>query len=112
MRSSRRGFLAGLGAFLATPAIVHAGNIMPVRTPRVLVPRSLTIFVDQAFAGGFVNGSRENPFRTLQDALAFLDKAGAGGTIQLASGTYNLAPSSETSFAMYGSAGTNRRQPA
>jgi len=32
MISSRRGFLTGLGAFiLAAPAIVHAGNLMPVK---------------------------------------------------------------------------------
>lgn len=31
MNLSRRGFLSGLGSLLAAPAIVHAGNLMPVK---------------------------------------------------------------------------------
>lgn len=31
MPLSRRGFLSGLTSMLAAPAIVHAGNLMPVR---------------------------------------------------------------------------------
>ncbi len=33
---SRRGFVAGLAALIAAPAIVRAGNIMPVRNYIVL----------------------------------------------------------------------------
>jgi hypothetical protein len=32
--ATRRGFLAGLGSLLAAPAIVHAGNLMPVKVMR------------------------------------------------------------------------------
>lgn len=33
MKATRRGFLGGLGALLAMPAIVKVGSIMPVRVP-------------------------------------------------------------------------------
>jgi hypothetical protein len=33
---SRRSFLSGLGSMLAAPAIVHAGNLMPVRAVPVV----------------------------------------------------------------------------
>jgi hypothetical protein len=36
---NRRGLLAGLGSLLAAPAIVHAGNLMPVKAPRPLLQR-------------------------------------------------------------------------
>lgn len=32
----RRGFITGLASALAAPAIVHAGNLMPVKSPKVL----------------------------------------------------------------------------
>jgi hypothetical protein len=32
MNINRRGLLVGLGSALAAPAIVHAGNLMPVKT--------------------------------------------------------------------------------
>jgi hypothetical protein len=38
MDLNRRGFLAGLGSLLAAPAIVHAGNLMPVRALSVEAP--------------------------------------------------------------------------
>ncbi len=39
MLIGRRGFLAGLASLLAAPAIVHAGNLMPVRSiERLLLP--------------------------------------------------------------------------
>lgn len=39
MLIGRRGFLAGLGSLLAAPAIVHAGNLMPVRSiERFILP--------------------------------------------------------------------------
>lgn len=39
MLIGRRGFLAGLGSMLAAPAIVHAGNLMPVRSiERFILP--------------------------------------------------------------------------
>jgi len=34
----RRGFLKGLAALVAAPAIVRAASIMPVRTPKLVVP--------------------------------------------------------------------------
>lgn len=34
MNFSRRGFIAGLSSILTAPAIVHAGNLMPVRVLR------------------------------------------------------------------------------
>ena len=38
----RRSFLAGLGSMLAAPAIVHAGNLMPVKAlPKVPVAVAL-----------------------------------------------------------------------
>lgn len=30
---ARRSFLTGLASLIATPAIVHAGNLMPVKAP-------------------------------------------------------------------------------
>ncbi len=39
MLIGRRAFLTGLGSLLAAPAIVHAGNLMPVRSiERLLLP--------------------------------------------------------------------------
>jgi hypothetical protein len=35
----RRGFLLGLGAAIAAPAIVRAASLMPVRVPRLLRDR-------------------------------------------------------------------------
>jgi hypothetical protein len=35
----RRGFLAGLGALIAAPAIVRAGIIMPVKPSLILPPK-------------------------------------------------------------------------
>ena len=41
MELKRRGFLLGLGALIAAPAIVRIENIMPVRAPKlVLAPAS------------------------------------------------------------------------
>jgi hypothetical protein len=37
MRPSRRGFLVGLGAVIAAPAIVRASSLMPVKAPRKLI---------------------------------------------------------------------------
>lgn len=34
---ARRSFLVGLGSMLAAPAIVHAGNIMPIKGVRSLI---------------------------------------------------------------------------
>lgn len=34
MMTSRRSFIIGLGSMLAAPAVVHAGNLMPVRAPK------------------------------------------------------------------------------
>lgn len=34
---TRRGFLAGIGAVLAAPAIVRAESLMPVRAPRLVL---------------------------------------------------------------------------
>lgn len=31
---NRRGILVGVGAMLAAPAIVHAGNLMPIKIPK------------------------------------------------------------------------------
>ena len=40
MLQSRRNFLRGLGAAaLAAPAIVHAGNLMPIKPVRLLSPQ-------------------------------------------------------------------------
>ena len=36
---ARRSFLAGLGSLLAAPAIVHAGNLMPVKRVILTPPR-------------------------------------------------------------------------
>lgn len=39
---NRRGLLLGLASALAAPAIVHAGNLMPIRSvPRLLRPKEL-----------------------------------------------------------------------
>lgn len=69
---ARRSFLAGLGSLLAAPAIVHAGNIMPVRSiERLILPAydwdSFDAFnvnmdatyqwVDQTFAGEYAGWS-------------------------------------------------------
>ncbi len=34
---ARRGFLAGLGALLAAPTIVHAGNLMPISAKHQMI---------------------------------------------------------------------------
>ena len=40
---ARRSFLAGLGSLLAAPAIVHAGNLMPVKaSPLSMSMRCIT----------------------------------------------------------------------
>ena len=41
MQFSRRGFIGGLVAALATPAIVRASSLMPVRTPIVPIRMSM-----------------------------------------------------------------------
>ena len=45
----RRSFLAGLGAMLAAPAIVHAGNLMPISAAH-LVPSGRTIIQTLEYA--------------------------------------------------------------
>ena len=48
---ARRGFLAGLASMLAAPAIVHAGNLMPIKgepLPPISV-RTLFVDVDMTF---------------------------------------------------------------
>lgn len=42
MIHTRRKFLTGLGSLLAAPAIVHAGNLMPVKALRVPLRGSIT----------------------------------------------------------------------
>lgn len=44
----RRAFLAGLGSMLAASAIVHAGNLMPVRALRQCSPFRLCADYDGA----------------------------------------------------------------
>jgi hypothetical protein len=43
MKFSRRGFLSGLGAVLAAPAVVRAANLMPVRGIIMPAPLRLTL---------------------------------------------------------------------
>lgn len=87
MNINRRGFLTGLGALIAAPAVVRYANIMPVKAPRIVLPG--TIYVDPAYAG-LANGSSAAPFRTIQEAVDLVLRAGRAGragrdvTIQLA----------------------------
>lgn len=46
----RRAFLSGLGALLAAPAIVHAGNLMPV-SAKMVAPVSLLEFDFHRYSG-------------------------------------------------------------
>ena len=48
--SSRRGFLIGLGAMMAAPAIVHAGNLMPVRALERITFYGVPIEFDDRYA--------------------------------------------------------------
>lgn len=41
MQTTRRGFLTGLGALLAAPAVVHAGNLMPISAKNLLAPPTI-----------------------------------------------------------------------
>lgn len=66
---NRRGFLTGLGAMIAAPAIVHAGNLMPVRAiERLILPSSpnfaeLTAITRKAFLPRlFVQIYNSSPF--------------------------------------------------
>lgn len=40
---ARRSFLSGLASLIAAPAIVHAGNLMPVRAVKWAAPKANTI---------------------------------------------------------------------
>lgn len=53
--SSRRGFLVGLGALLAAPALIRAENLMPVRSvEHLLYPWQVTLEQDSKMAGTLV----------------------------------------------------------
>lgn len=87
---ARRSFLAGLGAMLATPAIVHAGNLMPVRSiERFTRSGAVTFYVNH----GCEDSSRHNglstlqPFRTVQEALKAAERHKAV-TVQLMASKY------------------------
>lgn len=59
---TRRGFLAGLGALIAAPAIVHASNIMPVRMMPGLDPDG-GYLVPEPFIRGLADLQREINWR-------------------------------------------------
>jgi hypothetical protein len=39
---NRRGFIAGVGILIAAPAVVKASSLMPVRSPKIIIPHSYT----------------------------------------------------------------------
>lgn len=67
MLVNRRGVLAGLGAVLAAPAIVHAGNLMPVRSIERLLQKGPMIRM--LSPDGVVLG--EIPLEPIEGRLAF-----------------------------------------
>jgi Protein of unknown function (DUF1565) len=86
----RRGFLAGLGALIAAPAIVRASSLMPVR--RLPLLGRVTLHVDKVLYVRFPDGSPERPFRTIQGAMrAAQNLRSSIPIIQLASGEYEVA---------------------
>ena len=53
MTTTRRGFIAGLAALIAAPAIVRASSLMPIRTPKLIIPtpkfysnRTIRVYMD------------------------------------------------------------------
>ena len=52
----RRAILRGLGSLLAAPAIVHAGNLMPIRGERLLTMRCLTDYPLRDHAAAILYG--------------------------------------------------------
>lgn len=53
--SSRRSFIGGLAALMAAPAIVRAGNIMPVRN-MIIVPKFTDAQIAADIEGFFTAG--------------------------------------------------------
>lgn len=62
LNTNRRGFLTGLGAFFAAPAIVRIENIMVVKTPKLIIP-SVPNIIRSANTGMllYVQGGLEHP---------------------------------------------------
>ncbi len=91
----RRRFLAGLAAAIAAPAIVRASNLMPVKVMTPMASDPLTVYVDPLLdlrAPGFYCGIR--PFRTIQEAIDFVEKSGAReSAINLCSGVHTARAS-------------------
>src|SRR6185503_19272122 len=90
MTVSRRGFLLGLGAAIAAPAVVRSGVLELVRG-RVLLTEDVTYYVDPYFGKHEYDGlSPDKPIRSIQKAL---DKISIpkerAVTFNLASGTYS-----------------------
>jgi hypothetical protein len=80
METNRRGFLIGVGAVLAAPAIVRASSLMPVKAMKLGTPSSLN-FNFMPFDDVAVGGIRMHNWRA-----ALLP-----GLIDIFEGEYDLA---------------------
>lgn len=68
--TSRRGFLGGIFAVAASPAIVRAASLMPVAAPKIIVPPTDIITPDQLF-GEFLYKGDGATARTIQHNLGW-----------------------------------------
>lgn len=72
----RRSFLVGMGAMLAAPAIVHAGNLMPVKAFKII--RLPTEFELELIEAAKQLGAREYDVDSLRsDAVEWAESASA-----------------------------------
>lgn len=99
----RRSFLMGIGAALAAPTIVHAGNLMPIRAiERVLMPVLWGdgIHDDTAAFQALLNG---DPVKILNEC------ASREGRSVFVDGRFAFTPTveSESFAASYGASGFN-----
>lgn len=74
MITSRRGFLSGVGALLAAPAIVRVSALMPISTPKLLddfTTDNLRYRATERFRAGWMNSAqfRELLLPGLRDAF-------------------------------------------
>jgi hypothetical protein len=81
METNRRGFLIGVGAVLAAPAIVRVSSLMPVRSMKLGAPSSLNLNFMPFDEIGTVGGFQAARFRA-----ALLP-----GLIDIFEGEYDLA---------------------